>query len=183
MTTGALDLDATPIDTDWDDLGKLWADMQAFAYANPEHKFIAADDPGIHYNPWRVARLGWCAFREDVSGTGRSEDMKTWTITIPNVRATLKPDSPIQDALKSQVGRQAMIDALRRKPSEPVKRCTQQVEDHTDHVDCAAPVLRADRCAEHLHEEVETLTQSIKDHETAIGKARARIAELTTDSG
>ena len=63
------------------------------------------------------------------------------------------------------------------------KTCTVRVPDHTDFVDCGDRVLRANRCAQHLHEEVASLESSIDRHEEAITRARARIEELTTESG
>lgn len=63
------------------------------------------------------------------------------------------------------------------------KTCTASVPDHTEAVDCGKPVLRSDRCAKHLHEEVESLEASIDRHEEAITRARVRIEELTTESG
>ena len=45
-------------------------------------------------------------------------------------------------------------------------------------VDCGDNILRADRCARHLHEEVHDLQKEISNHEAKIAKCRARIAHL-----
>ena len=46
-----LNLDRTPIDTDWDDIHDLLKDMREFSKSHPEHEFMPADDPGAHYSP------------------------------------------------------------------------------------------------------------------------------------
>jgi hypothetical protein len=63
------------------------------------------------------------------------------------------------------------------------KRCTARVPDNSDFVNCGAPVLRADRCAQHLFEEVNAILERLKAHERAIAKERIRLAELETESG
>ena len=62
-------------------------------------------------------------------------------------------------------------------------KCTQRIADHTDYVDCGKPVLRANRCAEHLHEEAQGLLRLIKTHELAIADCRRRLQDLNTEKG
>jgi hypothetical protein len=61
--------------------------------------------------------------------------------------------------------------------------CTVRVPDHTDFVDCGTRVLRSNRCAEHLAEEVKDLTAKIKKHQAIIKACKARLDELQTESG
>lgn len=61
--------------------------------------------------------------------------------------------------------------------------CTVRVPDHTDFVDCGAPVLRSNRCPEHLHWEVGLLQSEIKEHEAAIARCKKRLDELQMESG
>lgn len=61
--------------------------------------------------------------------------------------------------------------------------CTERVADYTDSLDCGKPVLRANRCEEHLHDEVQSLCATIKEHEAAIAKCHKRLAQLNTESG
>jgi len=63
------------------------------------------------------------------------------------------------------------------------RECTERVPDHTDFVTCGAPVLRADRCAEHLQEEVVWTLKKIKEHEGIIEAYKKRLAALQTESG
>lgn len=110
--------DASPIETDWDDLFALFDDMKKFAAEHPNegYMFIPSDDPGIHYNPPRVARLGWSAF---IDG-GDEEKAKHWTITLGNTRKSLakaRPNLPshvagIEAALKSQAGRHELLTSV-----------------------------------------------------------------------
>lgn len=60
--------------------------------------------------------------------------------------------------------------------------CKARVADHTDTVECGDHVLRADRCAFHLHLEVQNLLLEIKKHEQAVEKCHERLAELQTES-
>jgi hypothetical protein len=61
--------------------------------------------------------------------------------------------------------------------------CTVRVPDHTDFVDCGAPVLRSNRCPEHLQMEVRSIQAEIKEHEGSIARCRKRLDELQTESG
>ena len=58
-----MQLDATPFDSDFDDIFKLFDAMRVFAKANPEHEFLPTDDPGANHETPRVPRIGWSAFR------------------------------------------------------------------------------------------------------------------------
>lgn len=80
-----LNLDATPLDTDWSDIHDLWDDMSKFGREHPGHMFICADDPGCNHDPPRVGRLGWVAYRDNPD-----EQAKMWTITVRNLRRTFK---------------------------------------------------------------------------------------------
>jgi hypothetical protein len=80
-----LNLDATPLDTDWDDIHDLWDDMEKFGQTHPGHMFICADDPGCNHDPPRVGRLGWVAYRDNPN-----EQVKMWTITVSNVKRTAR---------------------------------------------------------------------------------------------
>ena len=44
-----MQLDATPFDSDFDDIFKLFDAMRVFAKANPEHEFLPTDDPGANH--------------------------------------------------------------------------------------------------------------------------------------
>jgi hypothetical protein len=79
-------VDASPIDTDWEDIHDLWADMEKFAQEHQGHMFLCADDPGFNHEPPRVPRLGWVAYRDNPD----DEQAKMWTITVRNVRRTFK---------------------------------------------------------------------------------------------
>lgn len=97
--------DATPLPTDWDDLGKLMVDMRRHARENPKDEFIVADDPGFHYTPQRVPRLGWVAFKP-----GSENDFsKQWTITLENAKKTIKGHETL---FRTQAGRQAHLRAI-----------------------------------------------------------------------
>jgi hypothetical protein len=61
--------DSTPLETDWDDLNAMLDDIRAFCKANPSHELLSADDPGTHYKPWRIPRIGFSAFRKPSIGT------------------------------------------------------------------------------------------------------------------
>jgi hypothetical protein len=61
--------------------------------------------------------------------------------------------------------------------------CTARVWDNGDMTDCGRRSLRANRCADCLHDEVARLLREIGEHETEVRKRRARIAELSTESG
>ena len=123
--------DQTPIESDWDDIHDLLKDMRAFAQAHPEHEFIPADDPGANYNPPRVPRVGWVAFRrnkpeeaaESIKRLARGEtvpdydeQMKSWTISVFKLQAALTRDKPMDDALweclKSSAGRKKLLETV-----------------------------------------------------------------------
>ncbi len=111
--------DATPLETDWEDLRALFADMQAFAKEHPRHVFISADDPGIHYNPWRVPRMGWTAFIPHPIGLRDGEyfdeEPKVWTITLPWVKTWLNEspqDEWLLTAIETARGRQGLLAVL-----------------------------------------------------------------------
>ena len=76
------ELDRTPLDTDWDDVHELWEDVRRFARDNPDHRVLAADDPGCNHDPPRVPRMGWTAFREGEE----DEAARSWTITLANLK-------------------------------------------------------------------------------------------------
>lgn len=108
--TNVFQRDATPLPTDWDDLGKLMVDMRRHARENPGDEFIVADDPGLHYKPQRVPRLGWVAFKP-----GSENDFsKQWTITLENAKKTIKGNETL---FRCQAGRQAHLRAIVSPPS------------------------------------------------------------------
>jgi hypothetical protein len=80
-----LNLDASPLDTDWEDIHDLWDDMEKFGREHPGHMFLCADDPGCNHDPPRIGRLGWVAYRDNPD-----EQAKMWTITVRNFRRTFK---------------------------------------------------------------------------------------------
>lgn len=57
-------------------------------------------------------------------------------------------------------------------------RCTQRVWDDGDSTGCGKPVLRANRCAEHIAAEVRTHEKTIAECKQTIAASEARIAEL-----
>ncbi len=56
--------------------------------------------------------------------------------------------------------------------------CGFRVPDHTDHVDCGAAVVRADRCAKHIREDVSGLRADNKELRSKIAKNNAQIKQL-----
>jgi dCMP deaminase len=119
-------LDATPLPTDWDNIFKLWEDVEQFALDHPGHTFICADDPGVNHSPPRVGRLGWSAFRERPADLAADapwdEQAKQWTIHIGDMKATLYKH-PYVDAtsrafevgLTTAAGRQDMLANLQMR--------------------------------------------------------------------
>jgi hypothetical protein len=120
--------DATPLDTDWNSIGEMLADIRAFCKANPSHELLPADDPGTNYKPWRVARIGFCAFRnvtpefchENIRRDGRGEKMldwdeqqKNWTITLGKVRSSQEDGDVPMTVLHTAQGRLALSIFLR----------------------------------------------------------------------
>jgi hypothetical protein len=57
-------------------------------------------------------------------------------------------------------------------------RCTQRVWDNGDSTNCGKPVLRVNRCAEHIAIEVRTHEETIAECKQSIAASEARIAEL-----
>lgn len=88
-----MELDKTPLPTDWDNIRKLWEDVEQFALDHPGHTFICADDPGVNYSSPRVSRLGWTAFLVRPADLGEhvpwDEQAKQWTIPIGDFKSTL----------------------------------------------------------------------------------------------
>jgi len=127
-----MQLDATPFDSDFDDIFKLFDAMRVFAKANPEHEFLPTDDPGADHETPRVPRIGWSAFRpikpeeaaENVRRSARGETVpdydeqfKVWTIPVSKVGAALKDETDfrnvfVRECLKSVAGRQKLLDAI-----------------------------------------------------------------------
>lgn len=97
------------LDSDWDDIDKLWADMKTFSETHPDHTIMSADDPGMNHIPPRAPRMGWVAFVKDAA----EEDAKHWTIPITALKKTLRM-GPNAEALKTATGRQALVDRLAR---------------------------------------------------------------------
>jgi hypothetical protein len=109
--TIAFGLDSTPLDTDWDSLDAIFADMKKVAVEHPGSLVIAADDPGINYNPPRVGRLGW-----NLYDPSKSEDdfIKRWTITLGVIRKLHregKLKAPME-SLKTAADRKTLVDSL-----------------------------------------------------------------------
>jgi hypothetical protein len=112
----------------------MLADIRAFCKENPAHELLNADDPGTHYTPWRLPRIGFCAFRnittefaaENVRRDARGEkmvewdeQMKSWTITLGKVKHSLDsfrefPTDPLLwKSLHTGRGRLALAVSLR----------------------------------------------------------------------
>jgi hypothetical protein len=106
-----LALDNTPIETDWETLEELWGDMKNFGVSHPKHTFMCADDPGFHYDPPRIPRLGWTAFLEVPPNSGQDEGSKCWTITLANIKK--HGTNGMSDVLKTSAGRQVMLKLIR----------------------------------------------------------------------
>lgn len=111
MNDTMLKLDATPIPTDWEDIHALFADMK-FAEENPSHTFLSADDPGFR---WRVPRMGWTAFLD----SAEDERQKMWTITLLNVRKSMPVTDAFRELLKTQTGRQKLIEVVIGRSAAP----------------------------------------------------------------
>jgi hypothetical protein len=114
-------LDDTPLDTDWDDFHLLWEDLARFARENPNHTFISADDPGVNYSPTRVGRIGWSAFL--VAPPGEDEKAKCWTITLPNLKRTVR-DEMEEVLFTSAPGRRLVLQRMQERQREPPSRPT-----------------------------------------------------------
>lgn len=115
-----LNFDATPLESDWEDLFAIFEDMRKFADSHVGWTFLCADDPGTNHTPQRVPRMGWSAFKEPKDPYRDSEQMKSWTITLVNVRKSLdnQKNSNAKDivsrSIKTQAGRMAMLAAITR---------------------------------------------------------------------
>ncbi len=103
-TSTLLEIDSTPLDTDWGDIHDLLDDMMRFVNEHPDHKVICADDPGCNHTPPRVGRLGWVAYLEQPD-----EQVKMWTITVGNVCRTIRRKDPRLNLSD----RQGMLEQLR----------------------------------------------------------------------
>jgi hypothetical protein len=127
-----LALDKTPLDTDWDDIHKLFADMKGFFVQNPDYTLLGADDPGCTYQPPRIPRFGWVAYKPrpinlaDGNSGGciyGDDEMKAWTIPIAKLRPVLLSNDPKDEALaesfKTREGRQTLLEALRNSVTKP----------------------------------------------------------------
>lgn len=115
--------DATPLDSDWDDIRKLFADMKCFGKEHPDHVFIPADDPGINYTPPRVPRLGWVA----LSLESPLYD-KSWTILLSKIHKTLghtPEEEVIRESLKSAHSRRTFTESF-NTPTQDVIESTEK---------------------------------------------------------
>lgn len=61
--------------------------------------------------------------------------------------------------------------------------CGARVWDNGDMIDCGEKVLRGNRCARHVHDEVCSLLLEIKKKKAAVARLEKRLAELQTESG
>jgi len=110
--------DSTPLDTDWTDFGTLLADMRKFASENPGWTWKCADDPGMNHVPPRIGRMGWVAYKEPEDPYRDTERMKSWTITLSNMKKSWDAHrddpvySPVWRAITTAAGRQAMLDEM-----------------------------------------------------------------------
>ena len=119
----ALKINSDRLDTDWDDIHKLWADMYRFAQKNPKHTFVCADDPGVNYETMRVPRMGWSAFLEGAV----PEDHRVWTIKLSTVAKTLRSNSnlekinpdPVIESFQTPHGRQEMLKFVIGRDPKP----------------------------------------------------------------
>ena len=105
--------DATPLDTDFDDLHKLFEDMKAFAKDHPKHIFIPADDPGFNHTPPRIGRMGWSAFIPHPIGLRDrgeyfDEEAKYWTISLSKITAS----AYLLESIQSAAGRRSLLANL-----------------------------------------------------------------------
>ncbi len=122
-------LDHTRLDSDWNNIHELLADIQNFLSTHPDHELLPADDPGINYSPPRVARVGFSSFRvippevayENIKKSARGEvvpewdeQARFWTIPLPKLAETLdtEKNSGLTDMFKTQHGRQALCMSL-----------------------------------------------------------------------
>lgn len=122
--SNAFQRDATPFETDFDDIHVMLADIRAFMRDHPDHELIPADDPGVHYTPWRVPRLGWSAFLrrpphlvgvvlrdQDGQLEAFDEEAKYWTIPLSKLGGEKDPN--LVQCFKTQAGRAALTQSLR----------------------------------------------------------------------
>jgi hypothetical protein len=113
------EFDSSRLDTDWDDLNELFADIRKYVKEHPGVEVMSADDPGVGYTPPRIPRLGWSAFQiqptehacENVRRLARGEpaiewdeQARYWTIPVASNGLAL--------SLKTASGRQALAKAL-----------------------------------------------------------------------
>jgi hypothetical protein len=118
------ELDATPIDTDFDDIYAVFNDMRKFAeeHADENYVFLNADDPGLNHTPPRVPRMGWTAYKAGVDPYRDTSDSKAWTITLANLKTSMANaregarDQHTADILRrafqTRSGRQVLLDTL-----------------------------------------------------------------------
>jgi hypothetical protein len=99
----AFKLDASPIDSDWDDMLAMLRDIKGYV-AKTGDKVLPADDPGHHHDPPRVPRFGYWS----MSGKG-------WTIKLSKAQSFDTGDDfskVVRACLKSTDGRQKLVDFL-----------------------------------------------------------------------
>lgn len=73
-----------------------------------------------------------------------------------------------------------MLQIGHRRWSEEVMRCQERIWDNGDMTDCGAPVLRLDKCAWHVEEEVRRLREANVSMTYSIKQNELRIDALMT---
>lgn len=91
-----------PLDSDWDDLPSLLADLERFMREHPGYQVLVADDP-------HIGRVGWSAFRDE------DQNCHHWTITVGNLARSLEGTEGMEAFFSSQEGRKRHLQELRRK--------------------------------------------------------------------
>jgi hypothetical protein len=115
-----LELDATPIATDYTNIRELFGAMRQAAEEHPEWVFLSADDPGHHHDPPRVPRVGWTAFAEGEADKPGDE----WTIKLSDLKGQLtqldqRTDRAMRRGLQSAAGRQRLLEQVIGRPGHP----------------------------------------------------------------
>lgn len=95
-------LDYTPLTSDWTDLRDMLTNIRQHVLSTGD-TVMQGDDLGFHYQPRRVARLGY------ISRTGR-----VWTIQVTRIGE--KPLGPLEELIKTSEGKRKILEALNGEP-------------------------------------------------------------------
>lgn len=118
-----LNLDDSPLDSDFNSFEELWADLLAYVEKHPYYQFLCADDPGFHTR--RIPRMGWVAY--ETPETATSNPAKEWTIPLTKLKTSLArlgsdtETSVLARMTSSGKGRQEVLESVVRGAREEVQ--------------------------------------------------------------